>query len=64
MLQALAAPFLRKRKPYTRCNPGFTHFPAYPRGKASICEVGRDPQVDLIAEGVADCGDLPQPPTR
>jgi hypothetical protein len=37
---------------------------ADPHGKASICKVGRDPQVDLIAEGVgglrriADAADL------
>jgi hypothetical protein len=31
--------------------PGITHFHADPHGKASICKVGRDPQVDLIAEG-------------
>ena len=33
------------------CNAGITHFHADPHGKASICKVGRDPQVDLIAEG-------------
>jgi hypothetical protein len=42
---------LRKRKPYTGCNAGITHFHADPHRKASICKVGRDPQVDLIAEG-------------
>jgi hypothetical protein len=39
------------RKPYTGCNAGITHFHADPYGKASICKVGRDPQVDLITEG-------------
>ena len=42
---------LRTRKPYTGCNAGITHFHADPHGKASICKVGRDPQVDLLAEG-------------
>ena len=44
---------LRKRTPYTGCNAGITHFHADPYGRASICKVGRDPQVDLIAEGAA-----------
>ena len=42
---------LRTRKPYTGCNAGITHFHADPHGRASICKIGRDPQVDLIAEG-------------
>jgi MoaA/NifB/PqqE/SkfB family radical SAM enzyme len=42
---------LRTRRPYTGCNAGITHFHADPHGKASICKVGRDPQVDLITEG-------------
>ena len=54
----------RTRKPYVGCNAGITHFHADPHGKASICKVGRDPQVDLIAEGagglrrLADAADL------
>jgi MoaA/NifB/PqqE/SkfB family radical SAM enzyme len=42
---------LRAKRPYTGCNAGITHFHADPHGKASICKVGRDPQVDLITEG-------------
>lgn len=39
---------LRKRKVFT----GRTFFHVDPHGKASICKVGRDPQISLIAEGV------------
>ncbi len=42
---------LRTRTPYTGCNAGITHFHADPHGRASICKIGRDPQVDLITEG-------------
>jgi hypothetical protein len=54
----------RTRKPYVGCNAGITHFHADPHGKASICKVGHDPPVDLIAEGagglrrLADAADL------
>ena len=40
-----------KRTPYTGCNAGITHFHADPHGLASICKIGRQNQVDLIAEG-------------
>jgi hypothetical protein len=51
VLPSQSREMLRKRTPYTGCNAGLTHFHADPHGKASICKVGRDPQVDLIAEG-------------
>ncbi|HEY0933254.1 MAG TPA: radical SAM protein [Trebonia sp.] len=51
VLPSQSREMLRKRKPYAGCNAGITHFHADPHGKASICKVGRDPQVDLIAEG-------------
>ena len=51
VLPSQAREVLRTRKPYTGCNAGITHFHADPHGKASICKVGRDPQVDLITEG-------------
>ncbi|MGW8849306.1 radical SAM protein [Streptomyces xiamenensis] len=51
-LPTQAADFLRKRKPFAGCNAGHTFFHADPFGKASICKVGRDPQIDLPAEGV------------
>lgn len=34
------------------CNAGHTFFHSDPHGIASICKVGRDPNVDLITEGV------------
>jgi molybdenum cofactor biosynthesis enzyme MoaA len=51
VLPSQSREMLRKRAPYTGCNAGITHFHADPHGKASICKIGRDPQVDLIAEG-------------
>jgi len=51
VLPSQAREVLRTRKPYTGCNAGITHFHADPHGRASICKVGRDPQVDLITEG-------------
>ena len=63
VLPSQAREVLRTRKPYTGCNAGITHFHADPHGRASICKVGRDPQVDLIAEGVptACAGSRPSP---
>jgi MoaA/NifB/PqqE/SkfB family radical SAM enzyme len=43
---------LRKRKPFTGCNAGHTFFHVDPHGMASICKIGRDPQISLIEEGV------------
>lgn len=51
VLPSQAREVLRTRQPYTGCNAGITHFHADPHGRASICKIGRDPQVDLIAEG-------------
>ncbi|MER7076699.1 Radical SAM superfamily enzyme, MoaA/NifB/PqqE/SkfB family [Saccharopolyspora kobensis] len=50
---------LRARTPFTGCNAGVTHFHADPFGRASICKVGRDEQVDLIAEGIEGLSQLP-----
>jgi hypothetical protein len=50
-LPTQAADFLRRRRPFAGCNAGHTFFHSDPFGKASICKVGRDPQIDLIAEG-------------
>ncbi|MEV4649064.1 radical SAM protein [Saccharopolyspora sp. NPDC049357] len=50
---------LRARKPFTGCNAGITHFHADPFGLASICKVGRDEQIDLVAEGVEGLAQLP-----
>jgi len=51
-LPTQATDFLRKRKPFTGCNAGHTFFHADPFGIASICKVGRDPNINLIKEGV------------
>jgi len=51
VLPSQSREMLRTREPYTGCNAGITHFHADPHGKASICKIGRDSQVDLIAEG-------------
>lgn len=41
-----------KRSVFKGCNAGRTFFHSDPFGKASICKVGRDPQFDLIGEGL------------
>ena len=51
-LPAQSAKHLRQRKAFSGCNAGHTFFHSDPHGKASICKVGRDPAIDLIAEGV------------
>ncbi|MGW4652081.1 radical SAM protein [Kitasatospora sp. NPDC004289] len=51
-LPAQSAKHLRQRKVFSGCNAGHTFFHSDPYGAASICKVGRDPNVDLIAEGV------------
>ncbi|MCX5250627.1 radical SAM protein [Streptomyces sp. NBC_00201] len=43
---------LTHRAPFIGCPAGVTFFHADPFGRASICKVGRKPNVDLIAEGV------------
>lgn len=43
---------LTQRAPFTGCPAGHTFFHADPHGRASICKVGRDQQIDLMAEGV------------
>jgi hypothetical protein len=51
-LPAQSQEYLRKRKPFTGCNAGHTFFHVDPHGMASICKVGRDPQIPLMTEGV------------
>lgn len=51
VLPSQAREVLKRHTPYTGCNAGITHFHSDPHGKASICKVGRDHQVDLMAEG-------------
>ncbi|KAB1141126.1 radical SAM protein [Streptomyces luteolifulvus] len=44
--------YLTNRAPFTGCPAGVTFFHADPFGRASICKVGREPNIDLIADGV------------
>jgi hypothetical protein len=51
-LPAQSQEYLRERKPFTGCSAGHTFFHVDPHGMASICKVGRDPQIPLMDEGV------------
>jgi hypothetical protein len=44
--------------PFTGCPAGRTFFHADPFGRASVCKIGRDPNIDLIADGVEGLGRL------
>lgn len=44
---------LRTRKAFGGCHAGHTFFHSDPHGMVSICKVGRDDPIDLVAEGVA-----------
>ncbi|MEV6987281.1 radical SAM protein [Sphaerisporangium sp. NPDC051017] len=57
-LPSQSAAHLRKRRPFTGCNAGHTFFHVDPHGMASICKVGRDPQISLMDEGVDGLRDL------
>ncbi|MFF7990307.1 radical SAM protein [Kitasatospora xanthocidica] len=43
---------LTTREPFKGCNAGHTFLHVDPHGLASICKVGRDEQINLMAEGV------------
>jgi MoaA/NifB/PqqE/SkfB family radical SAM enzyme len=43
--------YLTARKPFTGCAAGHTSFHVDPFGQASICKIGREPSIDLPAEG-------------
>ncbi|MFC8520137.1 radical SAM protein [Streptomyces sp. NPDC057257] len=43
---------LRKRPVFQGCNAGVTFFHADPHAKVSICKIGRNDQIDLMAEGL------------
>jgi len=51
VLPSQAREVMKRHTPYTGCNAGVTHFHTDPHGKASICKVGRQEQIDLMAEG-------------
>jgi MoaA/NifB/PqqE/SkfB family radical SAM enzyme len=51
-LAAQAEAHVTARSIFTGCNAGHTFFHVNPHGIASICKVGREPSVNLIAEGL------------
>ena len=51
-LSSQSAEHLAKRTPFTGCDAGHAFFHVDPHGMASICKVGRDPQISLLEEGV------------
>jgi MoaA/NifB/PqqE/SkfB family radical SAM enzyme len=51
-LPSQSAEHLRKRSVFKGCNAGHTFFHVDPFGKASICKVGREPNIPLVQEGV------------
>ncbi|MFI5915783.1 radical SAM protein [Dactylosporangium sp. NPDC051541] len=51
-LAVQSIPLIADRKPFTGCNAGHTFFHVDPHGKASLCKIGRKPNIDLLAEGV------------
>jgi MoaA/NifB/PqqE/SkfB family radical SAM enzyme len=52
-LSSQTAEHLIPTEVFTGCNAGHTSFHVDPYGKASICKVGREPNIDLISEGVS-----------
>jgi MoaA/NifB/PqqE/SkfB family radical SAM enzyme len=50
-LPAQSLEHLRKRKVFTGCNAGHTFFHVDPHGMASICKIGREPNVAIVEEG-------------
>ncbi len=50
-LSSQSAEYLTKRTPFTGCDAGHAFFHVDPHGMASICKVGRDPQISLLKEG-------------
>lgn len=58
-LLAQSSKHLRERSAFTGCNAGVTFFHADPHAKVSICKVGRDDQIDLMAEGLEGLRRLP-----
>lgn len=44
--------YLTNRRPFTGCDAGHTSFHVDPMGMASMCKVGREPNISLPREGV------------
>lgn len=47
-----------RRKVFTGCDAGHTSYHVDPFGKASICKIGRHPNIDLTAHGIDGLADL------
>lgn len=52
--------YLTTRKPFAGCEAGHTSFHVNPFGQASICKIGREPSIDLLAEGTEGLARLGQ----
>ncbi|MBV9857644.1 MAG: radical SAM protein [Streptosporangiaceae bacterium] len=51
-LTSQSLPHLTVSKPFTGCDAGHTSFHVDPHGRASICKVGREPNIALADEGL------------
>lgn len=51
-LSSQSMPHLTRPKPFTGCDAGHTSFHVDPHGLASICKIGREPNIRLTAEGI------------
>jgi uncharacterized Fe-S cluster-containing radical SAM superfamily protein len=51
-LASQSLPHLTFPEPFTGCNAGHTSFHVDPYGRASICKVGREPNIPLLDEGL------------
>ena len=51
-LASQSLPHLTVSKPFTGCDAGHTSFHVDPHGRASICKVGREPNIALADEGI------------
>lgn len=51
-LLAQANELLSSRRPFAGCNAGHTFFHVDPHGYASMCKIGRNPNISLLDEGL------------
>ena len=51
-LASQSLPHLTFPEPFTGCNAGYTSFHVDPYGRASICKIGREPNIPLLDEGL------------
>lgn len=51
-LPSQSMPHLTRPKPFTGCDAGHTSFHVDPHGLASICKIGREPNIKLTVEGI------------